>query len=573
MSWEKRPALFSFAGAAAKVGSIRKKSPKGTDLLLLHSTPVFLSLVSSCLFSSPFFAMAADTISPSSSLASMEAEAGGSGGGLKQVLDLSHKMSEASVEVEVKCSPPPSPEAGAKLEERPLDFSSNSGGDAAAAAAAAAALAAVRKAGTAAGLLDNRRVSPPPPSAVAAAPPFPDVGPYSKTPLGLPPGAAGSIFNLNAAVAAAATAQSSSKSDIAAVPSSPSSACPSPVTTAEGMQRLQRLIKANQALALSKMQAAAASKASSTFSPIAAAAITTSPPPLPPPPAPSVLAAIPPPPVGLAAVAGLHAGPEAGLAAAAAAAAAAVPPPPPAQNPSELQRVNHESLQQYNHFRETMLRQITLAKMKRRRRSDSPGKAAAAAVAAATAAATAANCGGGSACNSANTSAGSPMNMSEDEKSMTVSAPCSPASSLDTSPELQMINSCARPSLAALSSNTPVSSAAAAAASKRKREEIKDEAYWERRKKNNEAAKRSRDARRAKEDEIAIRAAFLEQENIQLKWEVATLKTETCRLKALLLNDSALDRIGTSGSAAAAAAAAAAAVAASSSAPASPERH
>ena len=226
--------------------------------------------------------------------------------------------------------------------------------------------------------------------------------------------------------------------------------------------------------------------------------------------------------------------------------------------------MNHESLQQYNHFRETMLRQITLAKMKRRRRSDSPGKAAAAAVAAATAAATAANSGGGSACNSANTSAGSPMNMSEDEKSMTVSAPCSPASSL------QMINSCARPSLAALSSNTPVSSAAATA-SKRKREEIKDEAYWERRKKNNEAAKRSRDARRAKEDEIAIRAAFLEQENIQLKWEVATLKTETCRLKALLLNDSALDRIGTSGSAAAAAAAAA--VAASSSAPASPERH
>ena len=34
---------------------------------------------------------------------------------------------------------------------------------------------------------------------------------------------------------------------------------------------------------------------------------------------------------------------------------------------------------------------------------------------------------------------------------------------------------------------------------------IKDEAYWERRRKNNEAAKRSRDARRAKEDEIALR--------------------------------------------------------------------
>ena len=35
--------------------------------------------------------------------------------------------------------------------------------------------------------------------------------------------------------------------------------------------------------------------------------------------------------------------------------------------------------------------------------------------------------------------------------------------------------------------------------------DIKDDAYWERRRKNNEAAKRSRDARRAKEDEIALR--------------------------------------------------------------------
>ncbi|KAL6267083.1 hypothetical protein P5V15_000162 [Pogonomyrmex californicus] len=45
----------------------------------------------------------------------------------------------------------------------------------------------------------------------------------------------------------------------------------------------------------------------------------------------------------------------------------------------------------------------------------------------------------------------------------------------------------------------------------------KDAAYWERRKKNNEAAKRSRDARKLKEDELAIRAAFLEQENRELK--------------------------------------------------------
>lgn len=65
---------------------------------------------------------------------------------------------------------------------------------------------------------------------------------------------------------------------------------------------------------------------------------------------------------------------------------------------------------------------------------------------------------------------------------------------------------------------------------------VKDEAYWERRRKNNEAAKRSRDARRAKEDEIAIRAAFLEQENLKLRVEVASLKSETAKLRCMLYN-------------------------------------
>ena len=59
----------------------------------------------------------------------------------------------------------------------------------------------------------------------------------------------------------------------------------------------------------------------------------------------------------------------------------------------------------------------------------------------------------------------------------------------------------------------------------------KDEAYWERRRKNNEAAKRSRDARRAKEDEIAIRAAFLEQESIKLRLRIATVENENSALK------------------------------------------
>ena len=65
-------------------------------------------------------------------------------------------------------------------------------------------------------------------------------------------------------------------------------------------------------------------------------------------------------------------------------------------------------------------------------------------------------------------------------------------------------------------------------------DERKDSAYWERRRKNNDAAKRSRDARRAKEEEIAFRAALLEQENLKLKAQVAILKSETQKLHMLL---------------------------------------
>ena len=82
---------------------------------------------------------------------------------------------------------------------------------------------------------------------------------------------------------------------------------------------------------------------------------------------------------------------------------------------------------------------------------------------------------------------------------------------------------------------------------------IRDDAYWERRRKNNEAAKRSRDARRVKEDEIAIRfvsialhephsdnalvifrAAILEQENMKLRLELSQLKQETAKLRCMI---------------------------------------
>ena len=60
--------------------------------------------------------------------------------------------------------------------------------------------------------------------------------------------------------------------------------------------------------------------------------------------------------------------------------------------------------------------------------------------------------------------------------------------------------------------------------------------YWDRRRKNNEAAKRSRDARRVKEEEIAVRAALLEQENLKLRAQVSVLKSETAKLHFMLYN-------------------------------------
>ncbi|KAI5103400.1 hepatic leukemia factor isoform X1, partial [Silurus meridionalis] len=65
-------------------------------------------------------------------------------------------------------------------------------------------------------------------------------------------------------------------------------------------------------------------------------------------------------------------------------------------------------------------------------------------------------------------------------------------------------------------------------------EDIKDEKYWARRRKNNMAAKRSRDARRLKENQIAIRAGFLEKENSALRQEVADLRKELGRCKNIV---------------------------------------
>jgi len=69
---------------------------------------------------------------------------------------------------------------------------------------------------------------------------------------------------------------------------------------------------------------------------------------------------------------------------------------------------------------------------------------------------------------------------------------------------------------------------------KRKRiyvaEEAKDDRYWNCRIKNNVAARRSREARRLKENQIALRAAYLEKENRVLKQELDDVKFDNTKL-------------------------------------------
>lgn len=69
-------------------------------------------------------------------------------------------------------------------------------------------------------------------------------------------------------------------------------------------------------------------------------------------------------------------------------------------------------------------------------------------------------------------------------------------------------------------------------------QDSKDDKYWEKREKNNIAARRSREARRLKENQIALRTAFLEKENAGLKRELEQAKAENMELvseKQLLL--------------------------------------
>uniref|UniRef100_A0A158P9D9 BZIP domain-containing protein n=1 Tax=Angiostrongylus cantonensis TaxID=6313 RepID=A0A158P9D9_ANGCA len=61
--------------------------------------------------------------------------------------------------------------------------------------------------------------------------------------------------------------------------------------------------------------------------------------------------------------------------------------------------------------------------------------------------------------------------------------------------------------------------------------ELKDEAYYERRKRNNESARRSREARRQKEDVNFRKLELVQQDNIRLKAELQRVLMELERLK------------------------------------------
>jgi len=63
-------------------------------------------------------------------------------------------------------------------------------------------------------------------------------------------------------------------------------------------------------------------------------------------------------------------------------------------------------------------------------------------------------------------------------------------------------------------------------------DDLKDDRYWARRIKNNTAAKRSREARRLKENQITMRTAFLEKENALLKTELKRILVENESLKS-----------------------------------------
>merc|ERR1719350_2228779 len=64
--------------------------------------------------------------------------------------------------------------------------------------------------------------------------------------------------------------------------------------------------------------------------------------------------------------------------------------------------------------------------------------------------------------------------------------------------------------------------------------ERKDDKYWKRRVKNNLAAKRSREAKREKENQLSMRAQFLEREQRNLAMEMERCRSQNQELRERL---------------------------------------
>ena len=60
---------------------------------------------------------------------------------------------------------------------------------------------------------------------------------------------------------------------------------------------------------------------------------------------------------------------------------------------------------------------------------------------------------------------------------------------------------------------------------------MKNERYWFNRRKNNEAARISRDAKRRKENQIIMRAAFLEEKNSSLRMDEENIRKDNENLR------------------------------------------
>lgn len=112
--------------------------------------------------------------------------------------------------------------------------------------------------------------------------------------------------------------------------------------------------------------------------------------------------------------------------------------------------------------------------------------------------------------------------------------------SMDVTPSPELLYPSSRPSSDLRLIASPLQQSLALPGTMRRplmRPDDRDDAYRERRRKNNEAAKRSRDTRRFKELQVAAQAERLAEENLQLKAEIAVLRSQLGYLHRMMLDN------------------------------------